>query len=338
MLVRVITLILSLIVQNNLAGYVLDGSVTPTVIYNTYNFSDGDIALGQVYFKNGFNVPAGATVSLQVSVPIDGAIDLNGTGRINVYTSPFLLGPRCTGFPNGGIFYGLFDQKIQLANDISIGGQLVIQDTEGFAFLLQGNTLTLADNGSSRGSFLLIRSDNMGVPYGNLQFIGGSLIGMQDFKTGYGPRIRSAGYPSGIAYWLQDTTILLAPDSTMTLTNCVLASPRGINYLKTPSKAKVNAFSNIILYTEGSMFLGPGVTMVTPYCGWYNVNNTIIGLDNATMQINSLASTGGGAMVVKGKSYLCENGLNSTVNLNATQLDIAGGATLVCDGILLNEF
>ncbi|MCB9493380.1 MAG: hypothetical protein H6679_03835 [Epsilonproteobacteria bacterium] len=60
----------------------LDGRATPTYIETSMNsFSSGDSARGWVYFKSGFKVPSGGTLNVNLSVPVNGDINLND-GRL----------------------------------------------------------------------------------------------------------------------------------------------------------------------------------------------------------------------------------------------------------------
>lgn len=56
----------------------LDGTSTPTIRYDRYTFAANDFARGFVQFKNGINVPAGATVTLDINQILDGTISHSG--------------------------------------------------------------------------------------------------------------------------------------------------------------------------------------------------------------------------------------------------------------------
>jgi hypothetical protein len=329
-------------------GYILDGTITPTTIYNTYIFSDGDSAVGDVYFKKGFTVPADATVTFNINTPIDGAINLNGTGQI-VTSQVLRLGHGATGFPHGGIIkatsLGTTQTLLEVHNDISIGGQLVILDKRYPAINMKGNTLTLLEDGPSRGSFLIKNTTWTGEGYGDLRFVNGVVLGLEDFKDGGGARIRvSAVFEPSI--WMQGATFVLAPESTMTCTSYNLAMPTFFNHIKTPSRATVNALSGVNIYSEASLFLWPGITLrETDSATWpwglaWDDFGTFFGLDNATVEMQSFRAGGNGSLLVKGKSYMRGIGVTPSASLFArditvpgTNIDIAGGATLICDNI-----
>jgi hypothetical protein len=300
-----------------------------------------------VYFKKGFTVPAGATINLNINTNIDGPINLNGTGKI-VTAKGLFLGLGAEGFPSGGIlkstdFVGSGNILMTLFNDISIGGQLTVLDTPQAFFYLQGNSITFLDEGASRGSIVIKDTTGYtGGGYGNIQFYQGTVFGLEDHKDGSGPRIRVAALFEP-AVWMLDTTFVLAPESTMTCTSYRLDMPIYLNHIKTPSRATVNALSGLQIYSEGSLFLGPGITLrETDSAAWsYGLawadTGTFLGIDNATLEMNNLHAGGSGTLVVKGRSCLRGLGVNAVASLGTTNIDIAGGASLVCDNIAISK-
>lgn len=82
------------------AAVVLDGTLTNTVIYQTYTFSNGDEARGDVKFKNGFTVPAAAIVTLDITERVDGPITLIS--------------------PNAGVTTLILNQDLYLGSNASI--------------------------------------------------------------------------------------------------------------------------------------------------------------------------------------------------------------------------
>lgn len=109
----------------------LDGTITPIFVDTTYTFTSGESALGFVYFKNGFDLPPGGTVSLDLTQRVDGPITLNGGTLIlnnHIYLgedttisgSAFIDSQGHTIFFNGT--KGITDQLIFIGN-VDIDGQ-----------------------------------------------------------------------------------------------------------------------------------------------------------------------------------------------------------------------
>ena len=328
-----------------LPAYILDGTITPTVIRHKYNFVNGDQVTGDVSFEQGFVVPAGAFICFNSRGIINGPIELNETGVL-FYLSPLNLGPRGTGFPQGGILVGnvmsgaiISMQDINLSSDISIGGPLQFLNTHSPLFNLAGNTLTLVNDGSSRGSVMCQYVPDTGLEgyfTSNLTFQGGTIVGLDDFTTGYGPRIRISGLDSeraGVS--MKNMTVVLAPDSTMTVTGYKLTlSGGGRCTFRTPAAATVDVTADTFtIQSDTSLFLEPGITLSSSLIIWLDTNGSIINLNNATIKTDVLNQIGsGGALLVHGQSRAVRQGDNGQwVFANSESLDIAGGSKLVCE-------
>jgi len=286
-------------------AFVLDGTTTPTIINHYYQFSDGDSALGLVYFRKGFNVPAGGTVALDVYAPVDGPVNLNGTGTLHLTSANALvLGLNSQGFPTGGIITNDTAQAstIILENDVPLGGQLTFSNCAA-TIKLQQNTLALLDEPGARGSFLLT---SLGVP---LRLLNGVVQGVQDFSTGYAPRIRARGNDFGAPQvWLEDTTCLLEPETTMTATGYALYAASGHSFFKTVGKALVDVRGGCSIVREAGLHLGSGITMAH-FGGFDTTHNNTLELENASLSITGTGlqvfhGSGSCVFLVKGSSSI----------------------------------
>ena len=64
-------------------GAVLDGRVTPIYVESRYTFTNYEWARGNVYFRNGFDLPPGGTINLDINQEVGSDIYLkNGTLRL----------------------------------------------------------------------------------------------------------------------------------------------------------------------------------------------------------------------------------------------------------------
>jgi hypothetical protein len=340
-------LLAGVMLWQGLQAYILDGTVTPTVIRHKYTFVNGDQVTGDVSFEQGFTVPAGAFISFNSRGTVNGPIELNETGII-FYLGQLNLGPRATGFPQGGILAGnpngnfttpnLF-HDINLSSDISIGGPLQFLNTASPAFNLAGNTLTLVNDGSSRGSIMCKYVADTGFDgyfTSNLIFKGGTIVGLDDFVTGYGPRIRISGLDSDRAgVSMENMTVVLRPDSIMTVTGYSLTvSGGGGCMFRTPATATVDVTTETFaIQSDTSLFLETGITLSSALITWLDTNGSIINLNNATIKTDVLNQIGGGgALHVHGLSRAIRQGSDGQwVFANSESLDIAGGSKLVCE-------
>lgn len=315
--------------QGGGGGYTIDGTVTPTIINHYYRFANGNSAAGAVYFKRGFNIPAGALVSLNTVWPIDGSINLNGTGILNVNAlSPLRLGPNFTGFTGGGTIGAA---SIFLDSDITIAGQLYFPQST--TIHCNKHTITLANTNSARGSFIM----NSGI---TTQFNGGTIINTQDFTTGYGPRFRGTG--GNGQYNFEGMNLVLVGDSTMTCTSIQIEFAKGINSISTTSRGTVKIYNTFMLDTYTTLVVRPGVTLL------YNVPDGLgdisgslystLLLDNANLTFitRPFSLSFGSRCIVQGNSTIAALGDNVGFSVSvdtAIDLDIAPGSHLTLSGI-----
>ena len=74
---------------------VLDGRVTPIYLENRYTFTNFEWAVGDVYFKQGFDAPINGTVILDIHQEVGGSIGLRNstlrlTGHLNLSIQEFI--------------------------------------------------------------------------------------------------------------------------------------------------------------------------------------------------------------------------------------------------------
>lgn len=283
LLVRSLLLIMACVAA--VKAVVLDGTVTPTIINVNYHFSDGDAARGAVYFRKGFSLSAGTTVTLdRLLWPIDGPINLNGTGQISLMEGTVLrLGPNFEGFTNGGIITAPSTNytKIFLDTDTTVSGQLELRNQTDIH--LNGHTLTLADAFTARGSVLA----NYSTAFAPVTFIRGTIVNAHDFTTGYGPRFR--GVSTNNTYVFEASDLILGSDRTMTLTTATLTFGAGESHVRTQSRATLRIQSYLLLDTTSTMFLDPGITLFldnanSGIVGFERRNNVTVGLNSATLK------------------------------------------------------
>lgn len=77
----------------SLQGVSLDGSLgTSIYVPAFYTFSHNDFAKGFVYFDLGFGVTAGATMTIGIHPPVEGSINLSGTGKMILKQDLYVAG------------------------------------------------------------------------------------------------------------------------------------------------------------------------------------------------------------------------------------------------------
>jgi hypothetical protein len=189
----------------------LDGTASSVYCGSTYVFSHGESAVGKVFLTQGFTVTAGATIYLGINQPVSGPINLNKTGRI-VLTDTLILGLNSTGFVNGGILTTPDGSQgiVSFNSHTDITQQIVLQSS--MRFDLNGYSLRLRSDGSNRGAFMIDNSLSQ-----TLMLRNGYLRGVEDFATGFAPRLR-ANTPIGgrHGYYLKDIKAQFLRDGTMT--------------------------------------------------------------------------------------------------------------------------
>jgi hypothetical protein len=317
------------------AGYTIDGTVTPTIINHVYQFAPGNSAAGAVYFKRGFNVPAGAAVVLNICWPIDGSINLNGTGMLSIddHSGGLRLGPNFSGFTNGGIIQATNSTvtHLSLDSDITVAGQLKFLNET--VINCNKHTITMASGTTSRGSIIL----DEGV---TARFNSGALINAQDFTTGYGPRFRGTNENSGYVFDSMD--IVLIGDSAMTCTGVTLGFQGGPTTIRTTNKSTIKVYDSFDLGPYVNLYLRPGISLLfNPRFGATVGGNQYVGLflDSARLLFTPGAGTlvipYGGTVFVDGNSAFAsatDENVQYGLGLNVS-LDIAPRARLTLDRI-----
>jgi len=325
-----------------LQAAVLDGTVTPTIINVNYHFSDGDAARGAVYFRKGFTLSAGATVTLdRIMWPIDGPINLNGTGQISLAEGTVLrLGPNFEGFTNGGIITAPSTNytKIFLDTDTTVSGQLELRNQTDIH--LNGHTLTFADAATARGSVLA----NYSTFFAPVKFIRGTIVNAHDFTTGYGPRFR--GVSANNTYVFEASDLVLGSDRTMTLTTATLTFGAGQSHVRTQSRATLHVQSYLLLDSASTTFLEPGLVLFldninSGYVGFERRNNATIGLNNALLKTTGKIAGAGyaNAWQLRGNSTLQATASfpDPHYSIDSTEVfNIAPGARVTLDGFYLS--
>ena len=194
----------------------LDGSTTPIYVDSFYTFSDGETATGQVYFLKGFRVPFGATVNFNVTVPVNGPIDLRRTGKLILGGGKLVCYGSPANFPNsptpGPFQYGGFIDTAD-GSDIDIECHCNVTLNNTLTFLREGSldmlnhTLSLeagkgvtpagADwtgNDYWTHGALCMQASADGSGNGRLFFIkNAQVIHATDHYRGYGPKLLASG-------------------------------------------------------------------------------------------------------------------------------------------------
>lgn len=139
--------------NNVLAVDNLDGT-TGTSLFQSDQvaFSAGGSARGFVVFMAGFTVPEDATVSLNVLTPVQGAIDLNTTGKITL-EGDLWLGSQVN-FSNGGLIDGQ-GHCIFLQGPLTLASDQVLTFVSDTVIDGQGHDLIL-EEGDATGAQLII--------------------------------------------------------------------------------------------------------------------------------------------------------------------------------------
>ena len=127
---------------------VLDGRVTPIYLENRYTFTNFEWARGNVYFKNGFDLPFGGTVILDINQEVGADIRMmNGTLRLNGNLA-FSHDASLT----GSGFIDAQNKAISFKNDwvIKANERFIILSPVTF-FGVGSNRLSLAQTGNAGG-------------------------------------------------------------------------------------------------------------------------------------------------------------------------------------------
>lgn len=145
--------LMSLLGYSSLGAVSLDGT-TGTSIYQaaSYPFAAGDFARGFVRLNDGFSVPAGGTVSLNVLTPVASTINLNGTGAITL-EGDLSLASNAVFAGVGGVIDGQ-SNVVFLNSDLTIPAGQTLSFSSDTIIDGQGHELILAD-GSPGGQLLV---------------------------------------------------------------------------------------------------------------------------------------------------------------------------------------
>lgn len=160
----------------------LDGRTTPIVLDTRYSFTNFELARGFVHFRNGFDLPPGGTVILQLdgNCPVFNAIYLNGGtliinneltlgSNVRIQGNGFLIGqPQSSS--QATIFFQTFftytaGNYIKISNSLSFKSS-----TWGMIDFLSGSVLDArgADFLGFTHCSLIVRGNSIMMPEGSL--------------------------------------------------------------------------------------------------------------------------------------------------------------------------
>jgi len=234
----------------------LDGRVTSVYCGSNYVFSHGESALGKVFFTQGFTVTAGATIYLGINQPVSGPINLNQTGRI-IFTDSLVLGLNATGFINGGVLATVDGTQgiVSFNSHTDITQQLTLQNS--MRFDLNGYSLRLRSDGGNRGSLMLDNTVSQTLVLRN-----GYLRGVEDFVTGFAPRLR-ANQPVGgrHGYCFKDIGAQFLTDGVMTGTTYDLIFRGFNNSIETVRQGLVLLGKGLYIEDMSQILLNAGVEL-----------------------------------------------------------------------------
>ncbi|NDD53635.1 hypothetical protein EBZ39_07115 [bacterium] len=334
-----------------IAHAVLDGRATVITVENTYTFSDGEYALGFVHFKNGFTVPAGQKAYVGVIPRVNGPIDLNQTGVLYL-SAPLRLGPAATGFTNGGAICTNDGNQgvITMESNTDLTKQLVFKNS--MVLDLGSYALTLRGDGASRGSLMIDNTVSQTVMLRN-----GWLRGVQDFTTGFGPRLRATTPTAGRhGFHFKDLDVRFTLEGTMTGTGYDLMFSGYKNVITGLRSSLIHLRAGLYLNDLTNVTLNPGLELrlnTTLTSSYFSIGHgSSLTLDAATFSYNKaltlpapyLAKNMISAINVNNTSILrgLGEGSDAQVTIGADSsydydafIDVAPHATLVLDNVLL---
>ncbi len=309
MIVQMLAALL-LCMMTMLQAVVVNGTTVPQIIDYQYVFSDGDSAIGDVYFKKGFVVPAGAAITLAITKPIDGPINLNGTGTIIMaYYFDLVLGANCDGFTNGGYLDAVTDwlPGVRLEGDITVHGQF--KTNVPSIFYMNSYNITFGD-GDNPGSISINVPQGLGLRYRQtLTFRGGALRNAQDHPTA-GPRLQAVKNLDGILaiFFLDNMNIYMLGNGMMTIDQFSLLFENAISSFNAQSNGRVRFINHgIVEFGDfGGLRLNPGIEFDCS-SGFYAVSyrNSIF-LNQSTLRVGSDLQVGG--PVDNGNGFFNVNG------------------------------
>jgi len=132
--------LLALICSLPLHAAPLDG--TSGVVYqpSSYTFSDGDLATGFVWLAGGFSIPADASVTFNLPVPVSGSINGNDSGRMVLGSDVYLAAG--TGLASGLKIDGQ-GKTVHLQGNLRLPANKTIEITSSLTIDGGGNKLEL---------------------------------------------------------------------------------------------------------------------------------------------------------------------------------------------------
>lgn len=330
---------------SQMQAILLDGRSIPIIITEQYAFSDGDVAVGDVKFKNGFSVPADTTVTLAITQSIDGAIDLHGTGTLLMGSGcDLLLGARCTGFVNGGILSAVdgFVPGVEMESDIVIQG--AVQFLKPYRFYLNRHTITFGD-GDNPGYFVNNNNISGGLYYTlGIAFSNGVLSNVQD--TSGGVQRFQQGESGAWAYTLIGVDLYIFGSAPMTLNGITLVLNQATSSFYCQGKGNINN-ATIEIGNYCGLEINPGVSLYLPnglYAGGFRNSVSLNKASLVTGQsiiVGSSAFGGNGAFSINGtctlKAIGTAPGQNTFTFQNGMSPTLLPGAKLILDGVLYSE-
>ncbi|MBM3893177.1 hypothetical protein FJ365_02125 [Candidatus Dependentiae bacterium] len=350
MIVQLLWLVL-IATMTMLQAVVVNGTSKPLIIDYQYVFSNGDSAVGDVYFKKGFTVPAGATITLAITKPIDGPIDLNGTGTIVMeYYFDLVLGANCDGFTNGGCLDAITDWSpgVRLEGDITIQGQF--KTNVPAVFYMNNYSITFADGGNP-GSVRINVPQGPGLRYRQwLTFRGGAFRNAQDHSTA-GPRLQAiTNLDEELAILFLDAMdVYMLGNGVMTIDQFYLNFQNAISSWNVQSKGAVEFINGGAVQFDdfGGLRLNPGVIFdcgngffATSYRNSIFLNQSTI-KTGKRLQVGGPVDGGNGFFNVDGtcaiESYGAGIGDNYVDFLYGIQPIISPAAKLLLKNVFLSE-
>ena len=237
-------------------AFPLDGRRLPVYLDSHYTFSDGERALGAVFFTQGFTVPAGARAYVGITKQVDGPIDLNETGQLCLL-DPLELGDKSLGFVNGGIIstrdgqqgFIMFDCSTQLTRPLIFRNSTKL--------VLGNNYLDLRSDADNRGALTIENTLSQ-----TLELSRGSIIGVDDFAAGYAAKFRAIGPNTGVhTYLFKDMKLQFLTDGVMTATKTNIIFSGFDNRITAPIRAQVTLNKSCIFSDFSKLTLDSGVEL-----------------------------------------------------------------------------
>ncbi len=261
---------------------ILDGRTSPIFVSTTYTFTDYEWAYGDVFFKEGFNVPSGKRAILDITQPVTGRVDLRGTG-ILLLRGPLVFGNINLGNENEDVFFSggtisaatnytkplslAFNCNLTLTNQLQVTTDAVL-DFNGHTFNFSGGSVQgmLKINDATTARTCKVRN--------------ATIVGLEDNLSTFGPRLRVApfsseamGGPSAGTYHTYDfensllyfsaaNAITFDVSNTITVTGYKLQLS-GVTDLACArnTKGTINIYTSMIINNLTQATIGPQVKL-----------------------------------------------------------------------------